>query len=229
MNAPQVPDLRYERKFLVQDLDTGQVRMLVKRHPGIFYERYPPRVVNNLYLDTEEMDNYHANVSGVAERLKVRIRWYGDLFGGIAAPMLEFKVKHGPVGAKYSYPFPGFHLDDGFSQRSFEALLPGSGLPDRVRHRLRFLNVVLANSYHRWYYASRDRRFRITVDTGMTYYRVTKTPNRFRVKCVDRDQVVVELKYHPELDLQAQRVASFFPFSMTKSSKYVTGIERVYF
>lgn len=228
MDAPPVPDLRYERKFLVRDLDAGQVRMLVRRHPGMFYQRYPPRMVNNLYLDTQEMDNYHANVSGVGERHKVRIRWYGDLFGMITAPILEFKVKHGPVGAKYPYTFPGFQLGEGFSQRSFQALVLGSGLPDKVRHSLRFLDVVLANSYYRWYYASRDGRFRITVDTGMAYYRVTRMCNHFRVKFVDRDQVVVELKYHPDLDPQAQQIASLFPFSMTKSSKYVTGIERVY-
>jgi len=228
MNDPQVRELRYERKFLVRDLDTGQVRMLVKRHPGMFRERYPPRTVNNLYLDTEEMDHYHANVSGVGERLKVRIRWYGDLFGRITAPMLEFKARHGSVGAKYSYPFPDFQLDESFSQRSFEALVRDSGLPDKVRHRLRFLNVVLANSYYRWYYASHDQRFRITVDAAMTYYRVTKTRNRFGVKFVDRDQVVVELKYQLGLDPQAQRIASFFPFGVAKNSKYVTGIDLVY-
>ena len=30
------------------------------------------------------------------------------------------------------------------------------------------------------------------------------------------------------LDVQADRVSGFFPFSVTKNSKYVTGIERVY-
>ena len=69
-------------------MDAHQVRALVKLHPSMFYEPYPPRYVNNLYLDTEDMENYLDNVSGVAERRKVRIRWYGDLFGDIGRPML---------------------------------------------------------------------------------------------------------------------------------------------
>jgi hypothetical protein len=41
--------------------------------------------------------------------------------------------------------------------------------------------------------------------------------------------LVVELKYDIDQDLNANRVASFFPFRVTKNSKYVEGIERVYF
>jgi hypothetical protein len=40
---------------------------------------------------------------------------------------------------------------------------------------------------------------------------------------------VVELKYQIEDDPRAQRIAAAFPFRMTRSSKYVQGIERVYF
>ena len=46
---------RYERKFLVDRLDEHQVMGLVKRHPSMFVEPYPPRFVNNFYLDTPDM------------------------------------------------------------------------------------------------------------------------------------------------------------------------------
>src|SRR3990170_5339640 len=164
MREAQTRDYRYERKFLIEELDAGQVRLMVKRHPSMFCESYPPRVVNNLYLDTEEMDNYYTNLSGAAERCKVRVRWYGELFGAIASPVLEFKIKSGLVGIKHSYPFPAFRLEDGFSQRDFQELVRASDLPDQVRHHLRTLNVVLCNNYRRWYYATKDQRYRLTVD-----------------------------------------------------------------
>jgi hypothetical protein len=228
MIAAQTRDFRYERKFLVEELDARQIRMLVMRLPGMFYQPYPPRYVNNLYLDTEAMDNYYANVAGTAERHKVRIRWYGERLDQIARPVLELKVKSGLVGTKYAYPFPGFRFDEDFAHRDFQQLIARSELPADIRFYLRGLHIVLCNRYYRWYYATRDQRFRVTVDTGLEYYRVKRYGNRFVSKYTDYDHVVVELKYDKHLDPQADRVAGFFPFSVTRNSKYVTGIESVY-
>ena len=224
----QARDYRYERKFLVDQLDVQQVRALVKLHPAMFYEPYPPRYVNNLYLDTELLDNYQENVSGVGERHKARIRWYGDLFGRIEQPVLEFKVKSGLVGTKISYPFAPFVLDGRFCHRYYLDILRVASVPDHVRQRLRGLHVVLCNNYYRWYYATRDGRFRVTVDTEMAFYQVRKVANHFRHRYVDHRNVVVELKYGKPQDMEAERVSRVFPFSVTKNSKYVTGIERVY-
>jgi len=227
MTEPQTRNYRYERKFLVEELDAGQVRLMVRRHPSMFYEPYPPRVVNNLYLDTEEMDNYYANLSGADERTKVRVRWYGELFGEIAAPVLELKIKSGLVGTKQSYPFPAFRLDERFSQDYFQSLVRAADLPDAVCHHLRTLNVVLCNNYRRWYYATRDGRYRLTVDAEMAYYRVRKFGNCF-INRVRDDRVIVEMKYEKPFEPQSDRVAGFFPFRITRNSKYVTGIESVY-
>ncbi|MBN1304104.1 MAG: polyphosphate polymerase domain-containing protein [Anaerolineales bacterium] len=228
MPTAAAPSYRYERKFLVSELDAGQVRMLVKRHPGMFYEPYPPRYINNIYLDSEELENYNQNVSGIGERHKVRVRWYAGLFGNISSPVLEFKVKDGLVGAKYSYPLPPFQFEHGFDQRSFQELIRRAELPEQVKLYLRGLNVVLCNRYYRWYYVVRDQRFRVTVDTDMVYYQVKKDRNRFRRKYPDHKHVVVELKYEKPFDDIADRMAGFFPFSLSRNSKYVTGIEMVY-
>jgi hypothetical protein len=228
MDEPEIREYRYERKFLVDQLDAHQVRALVRRHPGMFYEPYPPRYVNNLYLDSEDMQHYFDNVAGAADRRKVRIRWYGDLFRDIARPMLEFKIKRGLVGTKHIYPFLPFILDDSFSHRSYQDLLRRADLPAPVKAYLRDLNVVLCNRYFRWYFATRDQRFRVTIDAEMTFYQVRRAGNPFVHKHVDHRNVVVELKYGKPLDVEAQRISGFFPFSVSKNSKYVTGIERVY-
>jgi hypothetical protein len=221
-------ECRYERKFLVERLDVQQVRALVKLHPGMFYEPYPPRYVNNLYLDTVGLDNYFDNVAGVGERHKVRIRWYGELFRAVEEPVLEFKVKSGLVGSKHTYPFAPFSLDDRFCHRYYRERLEKTDLPGRVKQYMRSLRVVLCNRYYRWYFATRDRRFRVTVDAEMSFCQVRGAGNRFVHRRVDHGRVVLELKYARALDVQADRVAGFFPFGVTKNSKYVTGIERVY-
>lgn len=219
---------RYERKFLVNQLDAHQVRAMVKLHPAMFITPYPPRYVNNIYIDTKEMANYHDNVSGVKDRRKVRIRWYGDLFGGISNPVIEFKIKSGFVGRKYQYSLASFTLDENFNNRYFKDVLQGSSLPPQVKYSMRDLDPTLINCYYRWYFATVDGRFRVTVDTEMTFHRINPLRNNFLFRQVDYNNIVVELKYGAEYDTQAQKISAFFPFPVTKSSKYVQGIERVF-
>ncbi len=219
---------RYERKFLVDQMDAQQVRGMVRRHPAMFYEPYPPRYVNNLYLDTEGMENYFDNVSGTSDRRKVRIRWYGDLFSTVENPTLEFKVKRGLVGTKYSYPFAPFALDERFCHTYYRDVLRQANLPPQVREYMHEVHGVLCNRYYRRYFATKDQRFRVTIDAQMTFYQVRKAANRFLHKYVDYNHIVVELKYAPPLDVEADRISSFFPFRLTRNSKYITGIESVY-
>lgn len=221
---------RYERKFLVEDLMPFQVEALVRQHPSLFRQPYPPRNVNNLYLDTPDMVNYHDNINGAERRRKVRVRWYGDPFGEIGRPILEIKIKEGTVGTKRSYPLPPFRLDPHFCDRTFQNLLLASDLPHILRHELRGLNVVLFNRYFRHYYATPDGAFRLTLDTQMEFYKVNGLfENQFAHRQANTRDLVVELKYENAQEPQADRVAGFFPFRVTRNSKYVQGIERVYF
>ena len=227
MSAQESREYRYERKFLVDRLDARQVCAIVKRHPSLFYQPYPPRYVNNLYMDTPDMRNYVDNVSGVGQRRKVRVRWYGDLFGDVKHPVLEFKIKDGLVGTKRGYACNGFRIETGFSEVDFRRRLSGHELPGPLVQTVRTLRVVLCNRYYRRYFATRDGRFRVTVDTEMSYYAVKRKNNAFIRKWVDHRNVVVELKYEKAFELDADKVAGVFPFSVSKNSKYVTGVQRV--
>jgi SPX domain protein involved in polyphosphate accumulation len=219
---------RYERKFLVDRLDQHQVMGLVKRHPSMFFEPYPPRFVNNFYFDTPDMQNYHDNVSGAANRRKLRIRWYGELMGRIESPVLELKVKRGLVGTKRHYPIATFDLADDIGARMVMPSLFASELPPEVVSYLHTVTLVLMNRYHRRYYVSRDGKFRLTLDTNMAFHRVGGLTKRLARRRVDHRNVIVELKYGVDEDVAASRVSGFFPFRVTKSSKYVQGIDRVF-
>jgi hypothetical protein len=71
-------------------------------------------------------------------------------------------------------------------------------------------------------------RFRVTVDNGLTFYHLNKFSNHFLNKQVNYQDTVVELKYHKEDDPHADQIAAGFPFRVTRSSKYVQGIDKVY-
>ena len=221
-------EYRYERKFLIDQLDAQQALALVKRHPALFSEIFPPRFINNIYFDHPLLDNYWDNIDGSTHRSKARLRWYHDLFGNVDQPTLEFKIKNGLMGTKISYPFPAFKFEKGFSEGDLQSWIEGSELPPEVILHLKSLEPVLVNRYRRWYLATPDQAFRVTVDTNLAFYHLNRTNNQFLFHQVDRRSIVIELKYQKEYDPLADRISAGFPFRMTRSSKYVQGIERVY-
>ena len=226
----QLRTYRYERKFVIEEMRPFQVQGIIKLHPAMFVIPNQSRYVNNLYLDTPDLDNYYDNVNGSKQRRKVRVRWYGEPFGEIKHPMLEIKVKNGTVGTKNSYPFPSFNLDRNFCDRYFRQIASDSGLPESVWRDLRNLNVVLFNRYHRGYYLSQGGRFRLTLDHEMTFYKINGVfGNMFAHRQVNYRDIVLELKYEVADESRAYRVVSSFPFRIARNSKYVQGMERVYF
>ena len=215
--------IRYERKFAVDSLDFDQVLSVIKLHPAQFTMVYPPRYVNNIYLDTEGLDSYHDSVNGVMIRMKHRLRWYGEPSGSIGEPRYEIKLKRGFVGEKLSYPLKPFTLDSDLTARNILGKLAESSDRVRLKEQLRNLRPKIFNRYRRLYYLSFDRKFRLTVDHQMSYGRFPPRQRKFFGE-MDKEPTVVELKYDVDCDSEAHLITSVFPFRLTKNSKYVTGV-----
>jgi SPX domain protein involved in polyphosphate accumulation len=216
---------RKERKYAISDVDVYMVENLVRGHPAMFSQPYPPRYVNNIYFDSSRFQSYSDNVVGAMQRKKFRIRWYGDKFGYIEKPVLEIKIKEGLAGAKRHYPLMPFTLDQGFSEKNLRDLLGRSQIPPEVKEILQHMVPTLLNQYHRKYFLSADRKFRITLDHKLTYTRIARHQNYFMRQVTDHGRVVMELKYDVDHDQEANRISDHFPFRMTKHSKYVNGVD----
>lgn len=225
MADPAAVDMRYERKFVIFDLDPAETEAVIRFHPAVFREIYHRRYVNNIYFDTPSLEHYHANVRGIAQRVKCRVRWYGTPVGPIARPMLELKRKSGLLGSKESHPLLPFDLDERFDARE---VLEKSDLPARLRCDLAPLRPILMNRYRRRYFLSHDGRYRLTLDTELAYRTVGRGVSRFPAWLPGDGRVVVELKFAFGGEEGATRIATRFPFRMTRSSKYVLGIEALY-
>ena len=217
--------MRYERKFVIQDLGVAETEAVIRFHPAVFREIYHARYVNNIYFDTPSLEHYHANVRGIAQRVKCRIRWYGKPAGPIARPTLELKRKSGLLGSKESHPLQPFDLDERFDARH---VLEKSDLPATLRCDLGPLHPVLMNRYRRRYFLSHDGKYRLTVDSELAYRTVARGVNLFPAWMPTDGRVIVELKFGVGGEAGASRIATRFPFRMTRSSKYVIGIEALY-
>ena len=92
-------DLRYEIKFVVPITESYRLTAWVREHTAAFGIAYPPRRVNNVYYDSYGLATYEENLSGVSERTKIRLRWYGADSERLSGK-LELKMKRNRLGWK---------------------------------------------------------------------------------------------------------------------------------
>ncbi len=222
-------EFRYERKFPVGQglMSKAQMEWEIKTNSFFFSEIYQKRQINSIYLDTGSFELYSDNVVGQSRRFKFRIRWYGEDIRHAVKPILEIKVKYGLTGDKWLFPLPNFEVVD-LNQESLIRLAKENEVSEIIVEQLHFLYPVLLNTYERKYYLSQNKKFRVTLDDNMNFYRFAHAfgvlPN---VKKTDTD-FVLELKYMPEDDAMANGVSKQFPFRLDKFSKYITGCDCFY-
>ena len=217
-------DLRYEKKFIITELDLAEIEHLIKLSPVIFHKIFYERRVNNIYMDSIDYDNYYENIAGISKRTKIRIRWYGDLFGGIKSPILEIKTKEGELGKKLSFPLKPFILDQNFSNDLLRRVFRKSDLPKWLEEKLKLYIPILLNSYKREYFVHFDKKHRITLDKDFIFFRIKNINNSFREKISDKETYIFELKYSFKDSRKAEQIIQHFPFRLTASSKYVFGM-----
>ncbi|WP_136468217.1 VTC domain-containing protein [Flagellimonas onchidii] len=218
-------NLRYERKFIVPtNVPLKELVVVTKNNSAFFKEVFYERQVNNIYLDTEDYKFYFDNVDGVANRQKVRIRWYGDSLGKIEKPKLEIKLKTGLVGDKWTFNLTPFRLDNNFDLRTLRKILSDSKLPSSILELTKGLKPTLVNSYSRRYFLSADMNYRITLDYSIKYRDVANNINNFTKSLQKDTNNVVELKYSLKDEKKAYSISSQFPFRLSKNSKYVNGV-----
>jgi SPX domain protein involved in polyphosphate accumulation len=197
---------------------------MLKKHPAMFTEIFSKRDVNNIYFDTAMFEAFSDNVIGISERIKMRIRWYGDTFCRVKKPILEFKVKKASEGRKELYSLPSFLLNQDTCSNEIVDLIKKT---KRLSHLAREVSLktspVLVNNYTRRYFLSLCGRFRITYDTNLGYYDFNKK-NKERIKTQEK---ILEIKFNREDYKNIKDITSNFNFRMDKNSKYVNGISNL--
>jgi len=217
---------RYERKFFISDITKHNVESVVKLHPAMFSAIFHQRFVNSIYFDAINFGNYFDNVNGSSHRMKIRIRWYGELFGHINKPVLELKIKNESLNRKQVYSLYPFDFNNNFTAEEILNIINKSDVPEIIK--INSLKPVLLTRYRRKYFKSADGNYRITIDTDLVFYHIYFQKNLFINKLTDDINVILELKYNQNVDNKANYITNFFPFRLSKSSKYVTGIDKLY-
>jgi len=193
--------LEFEKQLMLSDLDL----------------LYPDRRINNCYLDDVNHNSYQESTEGFSEKMKVRIRWYGNLFS-TTTPRLEFKIKQNNSNRKELFTLEkvNFHKSFNWSVYIHEVK---KHLFNKHKFYLeeKFLPVLI-NSYKRSYYSNYRKSFRLTVDNEMRFM----SPNN---RLASWNGHTIE-KYVVELKFNNSQVITDFPLlsNLGKFSKFNTGV-----
>jgi SPX domain protein involved in polyphosphate accumulation len=217
--------MRHEIKMVTEGLDLPWVRSWVRLHPAGFSELYPPRRVNNVYFDTPRLASYEENLSGIASRVKLRLRWYGTDLSNVNG-IVELKCKQALDGWKVSHKLQT-PIDFATQSWSDIVTLLRNELPEHMRLRLNFASQpVLINRYDREYHQSFDGKVRITLDYAQQVFdQWTRQHPNLSVPVPVRDLVIIESKADHQDSERLAETVSRFPLRVSKASKYVSGVE----
>ena len=218
---------RYEKKFVYERPAAPDVTAIVRLHPAGFRAVHPPRVVNNLYLDSRDLRCYADHVAGVSSRQKYRLRWYGPPDEPRTPVTLERKVRRGSVGTKYRLSLGDLDTTRDLSTPAIRAALARARLRPDLRVELSALSPVLRNRYHRQYFESMDGLLRLTVDRDQWCAPVTVS-GRHVGTWRRQAGTVLELKYPVDAEARAARAAQALPFRASRHSKYTRGVWMVH-
>lgn len=208
--------MRYERKYRIEAREYQQVLNDIMLLSGAFSEAYPDRWVNSFYLDSINYGALHDNLSGISNRNKFRLRWYGDTLTNINTPILEEKVKANLLGYKNLKQLPSFTFS-----------------PIELRHQLNIepiqslgLEPILLVRYLRTYLESYDRRVRITIDRDLHFHGINNySPQPFKI---EDKAIILEVKYDQDIESEIDDILQGLQYRLTKNSKFVSGMMGFY-
>ena len=216
---------RYELKLVVEARLVNQARSWIWLHPEAFRVAYPPRLVNNLYLDTVELSHFNANLAGTAERRKLRLRWYGESEPAtVQTAVMELKIKNGQLGDKRRWPLPEpLPLDQPYADllRQVRLTAPPFWQPWLNQNT----QPTLINRYERAYYATPDGQLRLTLDFNQRFFdqRLSQRPN-LDWPLPGTGAAVIEIKAPPAYGRRLEQAMGYFPLLRSRNSKYVIGV-----
>lgn len=213
---------RREFKYLLPHVHGALAVSRVHRSVPLLTREHAPRQVSSIYFDSASYDCYRQSNSGDNERVKLRMRWYGD--GLVVTPVLELKHRANHMGWKGQHSLPSMELGAltfGELRERFRACV--TPREQALVDVLRF--PVLIATYHRHYLVTPDRRIRVTVDTALRFIdqRNRRRPNLQFDRC-EADFSVVECKLDAEHEPAARALLRNFGTRHSRFSKYCFGV-----
>ena len=188
-------DWRYEKKFIAE---THLFPSILKSFLNTgWFEIFPDRFVNSVYFDDVKFTSYYENLLGISDRVKYRLRFYGETFNGKG--VFEHKIRHSDVNIKKTTRVSDLNLD--LARLQFPKMIT--------------ISPVVHVKYRRKYFFNSILDARMTIDNDLEY-KCLKTNN-----IVNDNKLVIEIKSQNENSQEnLPKILSF----NTRNSKYCSSV-----
>lgn len=203
--------MRYERKYRIDHWSYDYVLHEILSNPAAFDYSYEDRWINSIYYDDVDFKALNENVFGISNRVKYRLRWYGEDIHQINDPILEKKIKKNVLGTKAYQKVESIDLLQNFDAVNNIDLIKENNL-----------HPVVLIRYRRTYLESFDRKIRATIDRDLTYYGIHN--NQLTIDKTEDNALILEIKYEQKDEKEVDYCLQSIPFRLTKNSKFVSGM-----
>ena len=219
--------VRYERKYKIDKMHASSVKQAIRMMPHGFKRAFEDRVVNNIYFDNPDYVKLRENRDGIANRNKLRVRWYGKELGDDLT--LEIKGKKNELGTKEHFKIDLNSINN--LGELTEAVKISCHKKDAKMY------PVIINQYQRSYFVTADKKIRITVDEKLRFFPLFNKSlsislnqiNEFKSHLwYETPSVILEMKYEKDAFERANKIGQILPFRLTKYSKYAMGLQHLF-
>ncbi len=214
---------RRETKFVFEDTDVRTIRSLLQGNSKRLVHNQPVSIVRSIYFDDAGLSACHANLDGLGQRRKLRLRWYDQLRPEIQA-YLEIKWRENRVTGKHRLRLTS---DKPLGEMSYRELCEQliSVVPEHlVADVVQYNEPIVIVEYKREHFASLDGRLRSTIDYDLKYYDQTgKRSISMSFPQSKPDFIVLEGKTPVGSENELREM--FYPLQLRaqRCSKYVHG------
>ena len=214
---------RRETKFVFENTDVSTIRSFLQGSSKRLVHNRPVSIVRSIYFDDVCLSACHANLDGLGQRRKLRLRWYDQLKPGPDC-YLEIKWRDNRVTGKHRMRVrsetPVGELTYRKLYEELNAVVPERFVADVVQYN----EPVVIVEYKREHFASIDGQLRSTIDYDLKYYDQTgKRAISLNFPQCKPDFVVLEGK--TPVGSESKLKAMFYPLQLRvqRCSKYVHG------
>lgn len=230
---------RFEFKYFLPKHRVPQLIASLRQHMiwDPFYDASQKGTyrVNSLYFDTPGYDCFWDKEAGVADRKKLRLRYYGDLEDGNSPVFVEIKRKKDALILKDRVDIRASEAAGTAPLQARLRLLragnPNAEFAEELAWFLRrnSLRPKLFVSYDRTALeAKRNREFRVSIDQNIqAREQFGLTLGKKPLTKIYPHGVVFEVKYQNILPAWFQRLLQKFEFQRLAFSKYANAIRHV--
>lgn len=216
---------RRELKFTLSYPDLASLRHLLEGNGTRQVFRQEVSTVRSVYFDDVRLSACQANLDGLGQRRKLRLRWYDSPLPGTEC-YLEIKWRDNRVTGKHRMHLRSEEMIGYWPYKMLRArlatVIPQQHLPTLFQYS----EPVLLIEYQREHFVSLDGRLRVTLDYDIVYFDQTGR-QRITTSFGRRHEGLVVLEGKTPVGCEDQLRSLLHPFSgrVAKCSKYTQGCQ----